>query len=146
MAVDYGNLAIFYAVCTGNLVKNFIQVPCVTWYLLNLIGIILYFPFTLLFWGIESFSGIDVTYYVDTYFWGTIYFLSDLCQVYLGFPFAHFPPYIIQSCYECPAEAEKAPKNKKSIFSSKFMHYVIVVAVGYAVISAFIHATYKEEH
>jgi len=105
MYIDFFNMiitlietVIFYAACSFTLLINFFTVPCLFWYLLNLVLTILYLPFAFIFWLI------GITDIVDDYIWGPIYIADGLLHDFTGFHFAHFPDSIINGCYSCPAE------------------------------------------
>lgn len=98
MIIDVIDKAIFYFTCSFTLLVNFFSVPCAFWYLLNLFCVIVYFPFSFIFWLI------DITDLVNDYFWGLIYLIDEIFYAYSGFHFAHFPDSILKGCYSCPAE------------------------------------------
>ena len=95
MIIELINKVIYYSKCAFMLLINFFIVPCVFWYLLNLIGCIIYLPFAFIFW----FIGINDV--VEDYVWGTIYVFDEFMYDFSGYHFAHFPDFINKQCYSC---------------------------------------------
>jgi hypothetical protein len=98
--IDALNIAIHYSTCAFTLLINFFTIPCAFWYILDLVGRILYLPFLFIFWLLGL---VEV---VNQYIWGPIYIADEVFHDYTGFHFAHFPDNIMKGCYSCPAEFE----------------------------------------
>jgi len=92
------NKTIFYTECSFMLLVNFFTVPCFFWYVLNLICVVVYLPFSFIFWLI------GITDIVENYLWAPIYIVDEVFYNFTGFHFAHFPDNVIKGCYHCPAK------------------------------------------
>jgi len=98
MIIKFINDAITYSTCAFMLLINFFIVPCILWYIINLIGTILYLlPFFI-------FSLFRVNDKVENYIWGPIYLLDEFIYKITGFHFAHFPDSINKACFSCPSK------------------------------------------
>jgi hypothetical protein len=98
MIIMFINKAIVYSQCAFVLLVNFFIVPCILWYILNLLGTILYLiPFFI-------FTLFGVNDMVEDYIWGPIYLLDEYIYEITGFHFAHFPDSINKACYSCPSK------------------------------------------
>lgn len=100
------NKAIFYATCSWNLFINFFLVPCAFWYILDVFGRILYYPF-----GGIIFPILGMTDFVNQYFWGMLYLFDEVFYDMSGFHFAHFPDAIMKACYSCPVGKASTPES-----------------------------------
>jgi hypothetical protein len=96
--IDVIDTAIHYATCAFTLLVNFFTVPCFFWYILNLITVVIYLPFSFIFWLL------GITDIIEEYIWGPIYIADEVFYNFSGFHFAHFPKSVIKGCYSCPAE------------------------------------------
>lgn len=67
---------------------------CAKWYLLQLLGIILYFPYHILFYLI------GFTYY-ENMFWKYIYRGDTIIFNLTGFHYAHYSDEVTNLCYKC---------------------------------------------
>ena len=98
MIIELINKAVFYSECAFTLLINFFIVPCLLWYILNLLGTILYLiPFFM-------FTLFGVNDKVEDYIWGPIYLLDEFIYEITGFHFAHFPDSINKACFSCPSK------------------------------------------
>jgi hypothetical protein len=96
--IELINACIFYSKCSFKLLVNLFTVPCIFWYLLNFFCIIVYFPFSFIFWLV------GITDIIENYLWGPIYLIDEIVHDYTTFHIAHFPDSVINGCYRCPAK------------------------------------------
>ena len=114
MITGFFNKAIYYAKCGFFLLINFFTVPCVFWYILNLVCTILYLPFAFIFWLI------GINDLVENYIWGPIYIADELVYDYSGFHFAHFPDHIMKACYSCSGKIDVFGMSSFSFIGDMF--------------------------
>ena len=98
MIITFINKAVVYSQCAFILLVNFFTVPCFLWYVLNLIGTILYLIPLIMF----TLCGVNDE--VENYIWGPIYLLDEFIYDITGFHFAHFPDSINKGCFSCPSK------------------------------------------
>lgn len=67
---------------------------CSKWYLLQLIGIIIYFPYRMLFFFSDTVS-------IEKQLWYYVYYLDSIFHDITGAHFAHFPDDVNNLCYKC---------------------------------------------
>ena len=67
---------------------------CFKWYFLNMILVIIYFPFSILFY-------LTGTTDIEDDFWNFIYYIDGLIYSNFDFHVAHFPDSVISECYTC---------------------------------------------
>lgn len=93
--------------CGGKMIKNF--PGCIFWYILEIIGQILYLPFRFIFW---LFCMQDF----ERSMWALVSQIDDYLHSISGFSLIHYPDFIIQDCYMCNLEklpiVQPAPRMK----------------------------------
>jgi hypothetical protein len=89
--------AITWIMCLFKNLSNF-QV-CGFYYVLEIIGQILYLPVRIFLWIAYKF-GIDI-YPMETKFWNTIEIVDSYSMRYLTFHISHYPKNIREKCYTC---------------------------------------------
>ena len=104
--IEYLNITIHYFTCAFTLMINFFTVPCLFWYMLDLVSKIVYLPFAFFFWLI------GISDIIEDKLWGPLYIVDGVFYDYVGFHFAHFPDSIMKGCYSCPAEFEILDTSK----------------------------------
>ena len=87
-----------YINCGVKFFSNIIS--CLPFYLLDIVGYILYLPITITLWIFSTFLGMDF-YAKEKQAWNGINILSDALFPYLGFHLVHYPKHIRENCYSC---------------------------------------------
>ena len=67
---------------------------CAKWYVFNMILVILYFPYSMLFY-------LTGTKKIENTIWGSIYYVDSIFHDLTGYHFAHFPDDVVKLCYKC---------------------------------------------
>jgi hypothetical protein len=89
--------AITWMMC---LFKNIANIQtCFFYYVLEIIGQILYLPIRIFLWVFYQFK-IDL-YPLEKGFWDVIEYLDEIVMNYLGFHICHYPKNIRELCYNC---------------------------------------------
>ena len=114
LITDIINKAIYYVKCGFFLLINFFTVPCVFWYVLNLVCTVIYLPFAFIFWLI------GINDLIEEYIWGPIYIADEVVYDYSGFHFAHFPDNIMKACYSCSGKLEVLGVSNFSFIGDMF--------------------------
>ena len=70
---------------------------CMIWYLLDLIGKIIYIPFFLLFLFIRTITDVNV----ENMIWNVIETIDSYINSFAGFHLIYFPSEVIKKCYKC---------------------------------------------
>ena len=81
--------------CAGKMIKNF--PGCLIWYLLEVVGQIIYLPFRLIFW-------IFCLQDAERMMWSTISKIDSYVQAFTTFSLIHYPDFIVEDCYMCNLE------------------------------------------
>lgn len=93
--------------CAGKMIKNF--PGCFFWYILEVIGQLIYLPFRLIFW-------IFCLQNAERMGWALISKIDDYIKSVSNISFIHYPDFVIQDCYMCNLEelpvVQPAPKMK----------------------------------
>lgn len=87
-----------YLECVVKFLKNFIQ--CVPFYILDIVGQILYLPIRLLMWLFSTFLFIDL-YAREKQVWNGLESLDHQLYPYIGFHIIYYPKHIRNNCYVC---------------------------------------------
>ena len=87
-----------YINCGVKFFSNLIS--CLPFYLLDILGFILYLPITIFLWIFSTFLGMDF-YAREKQAWEGINMLSYTLFPYLGFHLVHYPQHIRENCYSC---------------------------------------------
>ena len=117
-----------YAKLSGIYTHNYIQClfkflrnsyKCFFYYILDLIGKILYIPFSLLFWLSKTLFGIDL-YPIETRTWKFLELINNFVFSTLGFHIIHFPQKVREDCYSCVRLSSNTVKKQGHIVSRTF--------------------------
>jgi len=117
-----------YAKLSGIYTYNYIQClfkflrnsyKCFFYYILDLIGKILYIPFSLLFWLSKNLFGIDL-YPVETRIWKSLELINNFVFSIVGFHIIHFPQKVREDCYSCIRLSGNTIKKQGQVVSRTF--------------------------
>jgi hypothetical protein len=95
---------------------------CFFYYLLEIVGQIIYLPFRILFWLLNLF-GLNVYGIVDK-IWSAIDDLDTYIYTSAGFHIVHYPKSIRQQCYVCKRLKVKVLTNKAKDVSDDFKYKI----------------------
>lgn len=85
-------------VCGFKLLGNFHK--CFFYYILDIIGQLLYLPVRITFWAFKHFLGLDM-YPIETGLWDGVEKFDCFIYSKAGFHLAHYPESTINDCYNC---------------------------------------------
>jgi hypothetical protein len=117
-----------YAKLSGIYTYNYIQClfkflrnsyKCFFYYILDLIGKILYIPFSLLFWLSKNLFGIDL-YPLETRLWKSLELINNFVFSIVGFHIIHFPQKVREDCYSCIRLSGNTLKKQGHVVSRTF--------------------------
>ena len=86
-----------YIMCTIFFITNLRK--CILYYLLDMLGVILYLPIRILLWFFFI-CGRDM-YPAETSLWGGLEVIDNYSFNYLGFHLIHYPKVVRNDCYNC---------------------------------------------
>jgi hypothetical protein len=86
------------AVCAVTKITQFPQ--CFPWYLLDLVGKVLYFPFYIIIFIFNSF-GIREPAMLEKFIWDQLENVDKIIHGAVGLHIIHFPDCINEKCYKC---------------------------------------------
>ena len=101
---DVPKWSFYFILCAFTKILNLPS--CFLWYMLEIVGKILYLPFQLTFWILDlilsksGLTSIKIQQTVDKLWW----FLDDIDHFqyqFTGFHIVHYPNDVIRKCYEC---------------------------------------------
>jgi len=87
-----------YLGCIVKILSNSLE--CLPFYILDVIGQILYLPVRILLWVVDTFLGIDL-YNVEKRTWKGLMDFDDIIYSSTGFHIARYPKEIRDNCYTC---------------------------------------------
>ena len=106
-----------YIECMFKFLRN--SYKCFFYYILDLIGKILYIPFSLLFWLSKNLFGIDL-YPLETRLWKSLELINDFVFSIVGFHIIHFPQKVREDCYSCIRLSGNTVKKQGAVVSRTF--------------------------
>ena len=90
--------AITNLICGIKLLGNFHK--CFMYYILDIIGQIMYLPFRIALWAFYTFLNYDL-YKTEKDIWDIAYYIDDGIYSVVGFSVAHYPKSVNDTCYNC---------------------------------------------
>jgi hypothetical protein len=90
--------AISNLICALKLLSNFHK--CFFYYLLDIVGQLLYLPIRITFWAFKAFLNINM-YPIEKQLWDYVEIFDCFLFSYIGFHIAHYPQNVHDDCYNC---------------------------------------------
>ena len=87
-----------YIQCGVKFASNFIG--CIPFYLLDIVGFVLYLPVQILLWIFSEILSIDL-YPTEEKIWNSIGWINSMFFSLTGFHFRHYPKTVREDCYMC---------------------------------------------
>jgi hypothetical protein len=113
-------------ICAIKSINNFTY--CILYYILDIIGQIIYFPFRLIFY-ILHLIGLP-SYDFENFFWSKMETLDRLIYTYIRVHIIHWPKNIRDKCYNCKKLKITAFAKKLSGYSDDLIDDIIPHMVG----------------
>jgi hypothetical protein len=113
-----GEFVFSYITCGVQYIQNLNR--CISFYMLDSLGQILYVPIRIILWCMLTFLKRDLYGTVDM-LWDKIYLADSYVYGYTGFHFAHYPKNIRDLCYNCKRMKVDALKNKVREINNDFL-------------------------
>jgi hypothetical protein len=106
-----------YLSCFIKILSNSLE--CLPFYLIDVIGQILYLPVRILLWIFYTFLGFDL-YPNEKKTWNRIMALDEIIYVATGFHIAKYPSDVTNNCYTCIVLKESVLKDRKNNVDTTF--------------------------